>query len=169
MAQQYHNPFAGLHLIAPVDQREDYDQYCQRQGTRGTNVDQKPFPRMVDFWFAGLSLAARKQLKPVNLGKQKTFRFIEGSIFDRDSWRVQAVMLVAIATEDNVEIVGQPSRMITIANGLAAAGVPYIVKMLSDGTHDPIWNLSDALSDLLQSDIYTEENASHIRLSEALR
>lgn len=169
MAQQYYNPFAGLHLIAPIDQREDYDQYCQRQGTRSANVDQKPFPRMVDFWFAGLSLAAREELKPVNLGKQKTFRFHEGSVLNSDSWRVQVVMLVAIASEDNVEIVGQPSRMITIANGLAAAGVPRIVGMLCDGTHDPIWNLSDALVDLLQSDIYTEKDVNRMRLSEALR
>ena len=168
MAQQYHNPFAGLHLIAPVDQREVYDQYCQGQGTRSANVDQKPFHRMVDFWFAGLLLAARKQLKPVNLGKQKTFKFIDGSIFDRNSWRVQAVMLVAIATEDNVEIVGQPSRMITIANGLAAAGVPHIVKMLSKGTHDPIWNLSDAFEELLQSDTVPEKLSDHDRLAKAL-
>lgn len=169
MAQLYHNPFAGLYLIAPVDQREAYDQYCQRQGTKSANIDEKPFPRMVDFWFAGLSLATLKQLEPVNIGKTETFRFIDGSIFDRDSWRVQAVMLVAIAIEDDVGIVGQPSRMIAIANGLAAAGVPRIVGMLCDGNQDPIWNLSEALNDLLQSDIYTEKDVNRMRLSEALR
>lgn len=169
MAQQYHNPFAGLHLIAPVDQREDYDQYCQRQSTISANADRKPFPRMVDFWFTGLSLAAREELEPVNLSKQKTFRFHEGSVLNSDSWRVQVVMLVAIATEDNVEIVEQPSRMIAISNGLAAAGVPRIVSMLRDGNQDPIWNLSEALDDLLQSDIYTEKDMNHIRISEGLR
>ena len=148
MAQQYYNPFANINLIVPIEQREFYNQYCQTGGRAG--VDQSPFPRRVDFWFAGLSLAARKRLKPVNLADHKTVIIIEGAIFDRDSWRVPIVMLVAIAIEDNVEVVGDPHRMMAIANGLAAAGVPHIVEMLSDGNQDPIWNLSDSLDKILR-------------------
>ena len=58
--------------------------------------------------------------------------------------------MVAIAIEDNVEVVGNPHRMMAIANGLAAAGVPHIVEMLSDGNQDPIWNLSDSLYEILR-------------------
>jgi len=148
MPQRYHNPFAGVDLIAPVEQRDSYDRYCQTGGR--ASIDQSPFPRMVDFWFAGMSLAARKQLSAVDLAKQETFKFIEGSIFDRDSWRVQAVMLVAIAVEDSVEIVAEPRRMMAIANGLAAAGVPHVVDMLRNGDQDPIWNLSESLDELLR-------------------
>lgn len=148
MTQRYHNPFAGVDLIAPVEQRDVYDRYCQTAGR--AIIDQSPFPRMVDFWFAGLALAARKGLPPTNLSKQKTFKFIEGSIFDRDSWRVQAVMLIAIAVEDNVDIVGEPRRMMAIAAGLAAAGIPYVVEMLRGGDQDPIWNLSEALDGFLR-------------------
>ena len=87
----------------------------------------------------------------VDLGKQKTFKFIEGSIFDSDAGRVQAVMLVAIAVNGNVEIVGEPRRMMAVANGLAAAGVPRIVEMLQyDRNLDPIWNLSDSLDEILR-------------------
>ena len=148
MAQRYHNPFAGIDLVAPVEQRDVYDRYTQSGGR--AVVDQSPFPRMVDLWFAGLCLAARKQLEPVDISGQDTFKFIDGSIFDRDSWRVQAVMLIAIAVEDNVEIAGEPRRMMAIVNGLAAAGVPYIVDMLKDGDQDAIWNLSEALDDTLR-------------------
>lgn len=148
MKQRYHNPFAGIDLIAPVAQRDVYDRYCQTAGR--AVVDQTPFPRMVDLWFAGLSLAARKQLAPVDLSKQDTFKFIEGSILDRDSWRVQALMLVAIATEDRVEVAGEPRRMMAIANGLAAAGVPHVVDMLRSGDQDPIWNLSEGLIEMLR-------------------
>ena len=148
MAQQYHNPFANIDLIVPVEQHDSYNQYCQTGRRRG--VDRSPFPRMVDLWFAGLSLAARKQLKPVNLADQKTVKIIEGAIFDRDSWRVQAVALIAIAIEDNVEVVGNPNRMMAIANGLAAAGIPLIVDMLREGDQDPIWNLSDSLVEILR-------------------
>lgn len=143
MPQRYHNPFASTELIAPIEQRQVYDRYCQTGGR--TSADQSPFPRMVDFWFAGLSLAARRGLPPVDLSKQETFKFIDGAIFDRDSWRVQAVMLVAIAHSGDVEIVAEPRQMISIANGLAAAGVPHVVEMLQDGEQDPIWNLSEAL------------------------
>ncbi|MGO3933689.1 hypothetical protein NP284_35905 [Rhodopseudomonas pseudopalustris] len=146
MIQRYHNPFAGIDLYGPVDQREVYDRYCQTHGR--ALIDQSPFPRMVDFWFAGLALAARKGLKPIDLGKDP-FKFIDGSIFDRDSWRVQAVMLIAIAVEGNVDIVGEPRKIIALANGLAAAGIPHVVDMLRDGDQDPIWNLSQALDDLL--------------------
>ena len=60
-------------------------------------------------------------------------------------------MLVAIAIDGNVEIVGEPRRMMAIANGLAAAGVPYIVEMLQrDRNLEPIWNLSDSLYEILE-------------------
>lgn len=148
MKQRYHNPFAGIDLIAPVEQRDVYDRYCQTGGR--AIIDQSPFPRMVDFWFTGLALAARKEFVPVDLGRKDTFKFMEGSIFDRDSWRVQAVMLIAIAVEGKVEIVGEPRRMMAIANGLAAVGIPHVVEMLRDGDQDPIWNLSEEIEEVLR-------------------
>jgi hypothetical protein len=86
----------------------------------------------------------------VDLGGQETFKFIEGSIFDRDSWRVQTLMLIAISNEDTLDIVAEPRRMMAIANGLAAAGVPYLVELLRDGDQDPIWNLSESLDHLMK-------------------
>ena len=148
MTQRYHNPFAGIDLIVPIEQRDSYDRYCQTGGR--AIIDQSPFPRMVDFWFTAMCIAARKQLKAVELSNRETFKFHEGSIFDRDSWRVQAIMLVAIAVTGNVEIVGEPRRILSIANGLAAAGVPYLVEMLQDGDQEPIWNLSDSIESILQ-------------------
>ena len=147
LLHRYHNPFAGLDLIAPVEQRDAYDRYCQTGGR--ALVDRSPFPRMVDLWFTALSVAAREGLPPVELSRHATFKFMEGSIFDRDSWRVQAIMLIAIAVEDNVEVVGHPRRMMAIANGLAAAGVPLVVDMLQSGSQDPIWNLSESLKNIL--------------------
>ena len=147
MIHKYHNPFAGIDLIAPVEQRDVYDRYSQSGGN--AIIDNSPFPRMVDIWFAGFSLAARKFSTPIDLANQQTFKFHEGSIFDQDSWRVQFIMLVAIALEDEVEIVGKPRSMMKIANGLAATGIPEVVEMLQDGDQDPIWNLSDRFNELL--------------------
>ena len=88
-------------------------------------------------------------MKPRDLSSQDPSNFITGAIFDRDSWRVQAVMLAAIGVDDTVDVVGNPNRMMAIANGLAAAGVPLIVDMLEDGDQEAIWNLSEGLSDML--------------------
>lgn len=149
MTHMYHNPFAGMDLIVPIEQVELYDRYCQTSGR--AVIDHTPFPRKIDLWFAGLSLAARKEIKPIDLSKAKTSKFHEGSVLDSDNWRVQVVMLVAIAIEGGVEIVGEPRKMIAIANGLAAAGVPLVVEMLRDGDQDPIWNLSEAIGTMLNS------------------
>ena len=148
MAQQYRNPFAGMDLIAPIEQRNSYDRYCQTRGR--ASVDKSPFPRTIDFWFTGMSVAARQKLQPTDLAKQETFKFHEGSVLDSDSGRVQMIMLVAIAVAGYVEVVAEPRQMIAITNGLAAVGVPHIVEMLT-GKQDPIWNLSDALDEILRN------------------
>ena len=148
MPQRFYNPFVGIDLVAPEEQREFYVQYCQ---TRGRNViDHSPFPRMVDLWFAAMSLAARKRLRRVDLSGRRTFKFHDGSVFDADSWRIQTVMLVGVSLEGEVEIVGAPRRIIGLANSLAAAGVPEIVGMLEEGDQDAIWNISDALDEFLR-------------------
>ena len=167
MAQQYDNPFQGIHIILPITQREDYDHYCQT-GQQRVKVDMSPFPRKVDLWFAGLALAARKNLKPIDLTKEKTVSIISGDIFNTDGWQAQAIMLMAIVVDGNLEVVLKPRQMMDIANGLAAAGVPHIVKMLKKGPRTPIWNLSDAFEKLLQSDTVTEEQSDHERLAETL-
>ena len=149
MTQRYYNPFTNIDLVYPLEQREYYERYCQTSTAR-PSLDHVPFPRMVDFWFAGLAIAAREKLTPIDLSKQETSNFTPGSIFDReDSWRVQVVMLVAIAIEGQLDVVGDARRVMAIANGLAAAGVPLVVDMLVEGDHPPIWSLSDALEEIL--------------------
>lgn len=166
MLQQYDNPFGNMQIISPISQRSDYDQFCQ--AGQSTKPDESPFPRKVDLWFAGISLAARKHLEPIDLKKEKTVDIISGDIFNTDGWQAQAIILITIAVTDNLEIVLKPREMMDIANGLAAAGVPHIVKMLNDGSQTPIWNLSDAFEKLLQTDTVTEEPSDHDRLAEAL-
>ena len=159
MTQRLHNPFNTLPLVRPVEQEDDYRMYCQTR-TKRTSLDRCPFPRMADLWFAGMSLAARRQLAPVNLTRLKTSEFVEGSIFDRDSWRIQVVMLVAIAVENDVAVVLDPHKMLRIANGLAAAGVPLIVEMLRGP--EPIWSLSEGLEELLQDPPVSDGGTEHL-------
>ena len=89
-------------------------------------------------------------MKYMDLSKQEKIKFNDGSIFDRDSWRIQTIMLVVMTVTDDVDVLVDPNKIISIANGLAAAGVPLIQQMLSCGAQTPIWNLSDALVELLE-------------------
>ena len=146
--ERYHNYFANINLVYPLEQADDYARYTQSGGA--FSADRSPLPRMVDFWFLAISLAAREGLTPVDLSAQETSNFITGAIFDRDSWRVQFVMLIAVEIEGTVDVVADPRRMMAIANGLAAAGVPRLVDLLLKGNQEPIWNLSDALHDILE-------------------
>ena len=160
-----------MQIISLETQRDDYDAYCQ-SGKSRVNVERSPFPRKVDLWFAGLSLAVLKNLKPIDLTKKQKkneiVSIISGDIFDTDGWQAQAIILIAIARKGNLEVVLKPREMMNIANGLAAAGVPHIVKMLNEGPQAPIWNLSDAFEKLLQSDNIAEKPSDHDRLAEAL-
>lgn len=169
MAQQSDNPFRNMTVRCLETQRTDYDQYCQ--AGQKSRPDRSPFPRKVDLWFAGLSLALRKKLEPVDLEKlqkNEIADIISGDIFNTDGWQAHAIMLIAIAVDGNLEVVLNPRRMMDIANGLAAAGVPEIVKMLNEGSESPIWNLSDAFEKLLQSETITEEQARQNQLLEVL-
>ena len=148
MVSRYNNPFAGNQLVYPEDQKEYYQTYCGAGG--GRDIDEQPFPRMVDLWFAGLCIAARKGLTAANLTGRRTVNMIPGSIFSgEDAWRVQLIRLICLALDNDVEALDRPGGMVAMANGLAAAGVPLIAEMLSDGKQPSIWNLSDAVDELV--------------------
>ena len=148
MTSRYYNPFASSQLVYPEEQREHYQRYCATGA--GRDADERPFPRMVDLWFAGLCAAARLKVPSASLTGRRTVNMIQGSIFDgEDAWRVQVIRLISLGRQDDLEALDSPSQMISMANGLAAAGVPLIVDMLSEGKQPPIWNLSDAVDELI--------------------
>lgn len=148
MADKYFNPFQAIDLNVPVELHEAFTRYCQTSGN--AVIDQSPFPRMVDFWFLALCVAARLNLDPVDVSKYETRKIIDGSIFGSDPWRVHTLMLIAIGKSGDVQIVSEPRKMMALASGLAVAGLPKVIEMLKDGEADPIWNLSDAMDAMLR-------------------
>jgi hypothetical protein len=105
---------------------------------------------MVDMWFLAVCVAARDKLQPADPSKYQTRKIIEGSIFSSDPWRVHTLMLIAIAQTGSVDIVSEPRKMMTLANGLAIAGLPKLLTMLQEGGGDPIWNLSESIESLVK-------------------
>ena len=148
MADRYFNPFQAIDINVPVEFHEAFTRYCQR--SVNSVVDQSPFPRMVDFWFLSVCVAARLDLEPTDIARHDTRKIIDGSIFGSDPWRVHTLMLIAIGKSGDVQIVSEPRRMMTLASGLAVSGLPKVIEMLKDGDAEPIWNLSDAVDFLLR-------------------
>lgn len=148
MADRYFNPFQAIDINVPVEFHEAFTRYSQTGGN--TIIDQSPFPRMVDLWFLSVCVAARLGLKPVDLGKYETKKIIDGSIFGSDPWRVHTLMLLAIGKTGDVDIVSEPRKMMALANGLAVAGLPKVIDMLKEGDGEPIWNVSDAIDEILR-------------------
>ena len=150
MADRYFNPFQAIDINVPVEFHGAFTRYCQRSAD--AVIDQSPFPRMVDLWFLAVCVASRLGLKPADIAKYDTKKIIDGSIFSSDPWRVHTLMLIAISKTGNVQIVSEPRKMMTLANGLAVAGLPKVIDMLKDGDAEPIWNLSDAIDSLLRKE-----------------
>ncbi len=148
MADRYFNPFQAIDINVPVELHEAFTRYCQTGGS--AEIDQSPFPRMVDLWFLAVCVAARQNLEPVDITKYETKKIIDGSIFGSDPWRVHTLMLVAIGKTGDVQIVAEPRKMMAIVGGLAVAGLPKVIEMLKEGEGEPIWNISDALDNLLR-------------------
>lgn len=151
MPDQYSNPFQAIDIHVPVEFHEEFTRYCQSTGD--TVIDQSPFPRMVDLWFLSVCIASRLHLKPSDLANRDTRKIIDGSIFSSDSWRVHTLMLIAIEESGDIQIVSEPRKMMALANGLAVAGLPKVIEMLKDGDAEPIWNLSDAVDELLRDNM----------------
>lgn len=148
MSERYYNPFQGLDVSVPTEFRAEFGRYCQTSGR--SLIDQSPFPRMVDMWFAAVCVAARRGLSPAEGGRYETYKIIEGSIFGNEPWRVRALMLLAVAHTGDVNVVAEPRRMMNLANGFAVVGLRPLVDMLRDGDAEPIWNLSEGIEALVR-------------------
>jgi len=121
MADRYFNPFQAIDIHVPVEFHEAVSRYSQTGGN--AIIDQSPFPRMVDFWFLAVCVAARLDLQPEDTGQYETKKIIDGAIFGSDPWRVHTLMLIAVGKTGDVQIVSEPRKMMALASGLAVAGL----------------------------------------------
>jgi len=143
-----YNPFQAIDISIPVAFHDYFKTYCQT-GNK-SSIDHSPFPRMIDLWFFSFCVAAYLKLKPQESKKGETKKIIDGSIFSSDPWRVNAIMLAAISIFDDINVVSKPRQMLELANGLSVAGLPKVIEMLKNGYAEPIWNISDAMDNLIR-------------------
>ena len=143
------NEFAGIDIQLPEEYREYFHAYCltRTEGSRN-NPEDSPFPRMVDMWFLAMCIAVKEGRTPVFDRRGKTYKAIEGVVFASDTWRSDALMLVAIAHTNDVAVTSDPNEMLRIANAYALAGLPRLIAIFDERGGDvPLDYLSDFVSE----------------------
>ena len=141
------NEFAATNINLPESFQKYFHTYCltRTEGTRNAPED-SPFPRMVDMWFMAVCIAVKEGLSPEFKMKGKTYKAIEGVVFGSDSWRSNALMLLAISHTGSVEVTGNPHEMMRIANAYALVGLPRLISILEEREGD---TALDYLSDFI--------------------
>lgn len=144
-----YNPFANVEVRISKAEHERLRQLSRTQGADDVGKETPedvPFDRYVDVWLAAMALGVRaRAFTPVDaLDRQ---RFIMGSIFDLD--RIELLLLVAIAHTDDAFVVGDPRKVLDIAEGYVTGGLPILIEMVHNGHLSPTRNLVRELEDLL--------------------
>ena len=143
------NPFAGLDVMVPDDHRSWFETYVQRQVGSSSRAEHQPFARNVDLWFAAICLAVKKGLRPV-APTGKVYKAAEGVALGSDTWRPTALVLLAIAENEDETIIMRPGEMMRIASGYANAGLPELFSLLdSRGGDTALDYLSERFAELL--------------------
>jgi len=100
-------------------------------------------------WFLAACLGAQSG-KPADYDPKDTYKIIDASILSSDPWRIDALVLMAVAHAKNVEIVKEPRDILHLASRFAVGGMDRLLEMLKEGDAEPVWNLSDELDRLLK-------------------
>lgn len=146
MATQIANPYANLELRIPKRYLEEFQMYTMTmRGADGSakDIDRSPFDRYVDLWWAAIGIGVREgRLSEVN----EAHKFVTGVVLNQEPWRIIHLELLAIGHSGSTEVLKQPGRVIDIANGFAATGIPLLVDELVRKL-EPIWDISNYLRD----------------------
>jgi hypothetical protein len=151
MSERVANPFVTMEINAPSQYQEFFRRYSQTTGaTNVSEIDRKPFPRMVDFWFLALCVAVNKGLKPTALESKDTYKAVEGPQIASPEWRAHVLKLIALQQTGDPNIVNDPRKILEIANGLAFAGMPHLIEILQESPGEEVFAISDAFVKMIE-------------------
>ena len=136
------NPFGSVDIEIAKLYREKMDD-LQSQGDR-----RKPFPRMIDVWWAGLCIGLREgQRHPLG---SDTVKFATGVIFDSDPWRIAHLQLMALSDggADSVADAGWAARVVSTASEYANFGMGWLFEVVA-GAPNPTLAVYRRLGEVL--------------------
>lgn len=143
------NPFANLAVHVPKAYHEDVNHYSATFGSK--NPEDAPFKRYVDFWLLAAAVGASEgQFMTVDSAERH--EFITGVVFQRDLATIEFLFLLAIAHSGDPFVVRDPRKVLDIAEGYAAAGIPLVKEMIETGHLPALQNLTRSLVKSLAGD-----------------
>ena len=120
-------------LVLPKRDNDQIERYVAQMG-RDVSVERVPFRRQVDFWAFSIATALAMKLDPMDGALRrwgKVFIYTPQGVMDDDLCSLLAVVAIAKLGVDNPDV-GNPSRIVDLANRLAGAGCPVVLKNLSE-------------------------------------
>ena len=124
----------GYALVLPRDDEDAINRYVAMHSGERESVERRPFPRQVDFWAFSIATALALKLEPREgpAGRWgKNFIYTSQGIMDNDLCALLAVIAVAKLGHNDSEV-GEPRRIVDLANRLAGAGCPVALKELAE-------------------------------------
>ena len=149
----------GHGLVLPRDDENMINRYVAMHSGERESAERRPFPRQVDFWAFSIATALALNLEPREgpAGRWgKNFIYTSQGIMDSDLCALLAVIAVAKLGHDDPEV-GEPRRIVDLANRLAGAGCPVVLKDLAETDLrttplDRALELARSLQDRVRSD-----------------
>ncbi len=147
------NPFAPLSIHIPGAYREDLNLYSTTFATTGgrrKSIEEAPFTRYIDFWLLAAAVgASQRQFMPFDAADR--YDFITGVVFQRDLAAIEFLLLIAIAHTGDPFVVADPRKVLNIAEGYAAGGIPLVKDMMEAGHLPALQNLARGLVKMLST------------------
>ena len=145
-------------LVLPRDHEDAIGRYVAMHASDRTNVENRPFPRQVDFWAFCIATALALRLEPRDgalSGWGKKFIDTPQGVMDDDLCSLLAIVAVAKLGLDDPGVT-ETRRIIELANRLAAAGCPEVLRKLENSPLsttplDQALNLARSLQDEARS------------------
>lgn len=146
------NPYANLQLRIPELEWEAVRRFTttfRPEDGSEPNIDQSPFNRYVDMWWAALLVGVRegRRSKPA-----EWHDFTPAVVFNQDPWRIRQLELLAVAEAHSTDVLDDPGKVISMANEYAATGIEILVDRMT-GQTEPIWAVTSAFQSMAEQEL----------------
>ena len=146
------NPYANLQLRIPEHEWEAVRRFTttfRPEDGSEPNIDQSPFNRYVDLWWAALIVGVRegRRSKPA-----EWHDFTPAVVFNQDPWRIRQLELLALAEAGNTDVLDDPGQVISMANEYAATGIGILIDQMT-GQTEPIWAVTSLFRSMAEQEL----------------
>jgi hypothetical protein len=148
------NPYANLQLRIPEHEWEAVRRFTttfRPEDGADPNIDQSPFGRYVDLWWAALIVGVREGRRSTPSGWHD---FITGVVFNQDPWRIRQLELLALAETKKTDVLDDPGQIISMANEYAATGIRILIDEMT-GQTEPIWSVTSLFRSMAEQELRT--------------